>query len=230
MSAYQHIFFDLDHTLWDFDKNCAETICEMYDRHKLERFGFSAEAFHTEYRRINDQMWHDYHRKLITKDEIRAHRFNRTFEGLGLSPSVAPQGLDEEFLSICPTKSHLHSNALEVLEYLSPRYPMHIITNGFKETQEIKMKSSGIAHYFTEVVNSETIGYLKPDKRIFDHAITLAGGTHASSIMIGDDLYADVLGARDAGLVEVFYNPHKKPHSETIRHEIKNLVELKSIL
>jgi putative hydrolase of the HAD superfamily len=230
MNAYQHIFFDLDHTLWDFDKNCAETLQEMYERHNLSRFDFTAEAFHTEYRKINDQMWHDYHRKLITKDDIRAHRFNRTFENLGLNPSIAPKGLDEEFLSVCPTKSHLHPHALEVLEYLSPRYPMHIITNGFKETQDIKMKSSGIAHYFIEVVNSETIGYLKPDKRIFDHAITLAGGSHATSIMIGDDLFADVLGARDAGMSEVFYNPHKKPHNETILHEIHTLAELKAIL
>lgn len=230
MSNYQHIFFDLDHTLWDFDKNCAETLVEMYERHQLQHLGFDAETFHKEYRKVNDQMWLDYHHKRITKDDIRQHRFRLTFEGLGITAGKAPKGLDEEFLSICPTKSNLHPYSKEILEYLSPRYPLHIITNGFKETQAIKMKSSGIDIYFREVINSETIGYLKPDKRIFDHAINVTGGSHGTSIMIGDDLYADVLGARNAGLSEVFYNPHKKEHSETILHEIHTLEELKRIL
>lgn len=230
MKKYEHIFFDLDHTLWDFSSNCAETLQELYAMHRLENLDILLEDFIVTYRRINDKMWDDFHHGKATKEEIRNERFNRTFEALNLTRSDVPEGIDQQFVEICPTKSNVFPHTIDVLEYLSKRYEMHILTNGFSESQYIKVKSAGLDPYFQHLIHSEMSGHLKPDKRMFEYALNKANTKAQHSLMIGDDLFADVLGAKNAGLDQVFVNRHAKTHQEDITHEIDCLSRLKTFL
>jgi putative hydrolase of the HAD superfamily len=230
MKKYEHIFFDLDHTLWDFSTNCAETLSELYNEHRLQNLGISAEEFIVAYRTINDKMWADFHHGKTTKEEIRDKRFLYTFELLKLKSSDIPEGIDNQFLEICPTKSHVFPHTFDVLNYLSENYILHILTNGFSETQFIKVKSAKLDPYFEHVIHSEMSGHLKPDKRMFDYALNKANAKAQQSIMIGDDLFADVLGAKNAGIAQVFVNRNNEQHSETITHEVDCLSTLKTFL
>jgi len=230
MKKYEHIFFDLDHTLWDFSTNCAETLNELYAQHQLHRFNIPVSDFIVSYRQINDSMWDDLHRGKVTKEEIRNLRFARTFNLLGLQDSDLPEGMDEQFISICPTKSHVFPHTHEILDYLSQQYVLHILTNGFRETQLVKLKSAGLDHYFKEVIHADESGYMKPDQRMFDYALQTAGTLPHQCLMIGDDLYADVLGAKNAGIDHVFVNRYKIPHEEILTYEIDCLSTLKTFL
>jgi putative hydrolase of the HAD superfamily len=231
MQTYQTVFFDLDHTLWDFNLNCAETLQELYKIYDLEQFGFSIPDFQKTYRHINDSMWEGFHRNEVSKEELRTERFPRTFKLLGIESDKVPSQLDTHFIELCPTKPHVHPNSFEILEYLKNKgYSLHIITNGFSETQHIKMKYSGLEKYFDSLIHADHTGYKKPEPQIFEYALSTTNSTCETSIMIGDDLYADVLGAKKMGLGHVFYNHENKTHSEDIQFEIKNLIELKHIL
>lgn len=149
---------------------------------------------------------------------------------MGASEDMIPAGLDAEFIALCPTKGQLVRGAMELLLYLAPKYELHILSNGFKESQYIKMKCAGINTFFNKVVLAEECGWAKPDKAIFDFTLNQIGGNIFDSIMIGDDLNVDVLGAKHAGLDHVFLNRNNVMHEEIINHEIKNLVELMNIL
>lgn len=230
MSSYEHIFFDLDHTLWDFSANCAETLQELHAEHQLSRLGIEVENFITTYRKVNDGMWHDFHHGRIDKETIRTQRFIQTFALLGLATQDVPEKLDEQFIAICPTKKNLFPHTLDVLDYLAAKYPLHIITNGFSETQHIKMSSSGLTPYFQNLIHSDLSGHLKPDVRMFQFSLDHVGALAHHSIMIGDDLFADVLGAKHAGIDQVFINRHTEQHDENITHEITCLSDLKIIL
>ena len=228
---YQHIFFDLDHTLWDFNTNCRLTLDELFDNYNFSKLGFSKEKFFTQYKEINDQMWHGYHKGQITKEEIRSKRFEYTFEKLGAKKEHIPSTLENEFLALCPTKAQVFPYTFETLNYLiQKKYILHIITNGFKETQQIKLATSNLSDYFTFVIESDICGFMKPDKRIFDHALLLSGASAKESLMIGDDLGADIIGAKEAGIDQVFINRHDVKHTEIITHEIDCLKKLQGIL
>lgn len=231
MAVYKHIFFDLDHTIWDFNTNCRLTLNELYEKHGFEKHGFSKDRFYTVYKDINDRMWDSYHKGKLTKEDIRSKRFEHTFAQLDLDKSYIPAGLDDEFLAICPAKGQVFPYTHESLEYLlNKNYILHIITNGFKETQYIKLSTSGLSNYFTNVIESDVCGFMKPDKRIFDYALSLSNASSYESIMIGDDLHADIVGARQAGLDQIFINRHTISHTEIITHEIDCLSKLKEIL
>jgi putative hydrolase of the HAD superfamily len=231
MPAYKHILFDLDHTLWDFDKNCAETLQELYVLHNMSRFGFDANQFFLEYKILNTKMWREYNAGRITKKEIRDSRFELTFKALGLSDDMVPPDLSEQFLNICPTKSNVFPHAHQVLEYLSgKKYSLHILTNGFSEIQQLKINASKLGNYFCEIINSESCGYLKPDKKIFDYTLNKINAHNKECVMIGDDLEADIIGAKNAGIDHIFFNPNKDVHDEEVTHEISCLSELLNIL
>jgi putative hydrolase of the HAD superfamily len=231
MIEYKHIFFDLDHTLWDFNANCRLTLDELYDQYDFSKLGFSKDGFYRVYKDVNDQMWQGYHKGFVTKEEIRSKRFEYTFSQLGHDKSRVPQGLDNAFLALCPAKGQVFPFTHESLEYLRKKeYILHIITNGFKETQHIKLSTSGLAPYFTHVIESDVCGFMKPDKRIFDLALQLSNCSCRESIMIGDDLDADIVGARNAGLDQVFVNRHNFQHNEKVTHEIDCLSQLKELL
>ena len=231
MPTYSTVFFDLDHTLWDFNLNCAETLEELYDLYQLKQFGFSIPDFQKTYRYINDSMWDGYHKNIVTKEELRTERFPRTFKILGIAEDKVPQRLDQHFIELCPTKPHVHPNTFEILTYLKDKgYALHIITNGFSETQHVKMKHSGLESNFDELIHADHTGHKKPEARIFEYALEITNSKKETSIMIGDDLVADVLGAKNAGFGHVYYNRDRKSHSEQIQYEIINLIELKNIL
>lgn len=230
MSVYKHIFFDLDHTLWDFYRNSEETLLELYEFYDLGRLSlFSGEDLVKTYMGVNNEMWKNYNLGIIGKEDIRNKRFSLTFDILGMPAENRPEGFNEEYLRICPSKGHLIPYAQDVLTYLQPKYSLHVITNGFSETQIVKMNTSGLSAYFSNVI-SESCGYLKPHPHIFNHAIQIAGAGCHDCIMIGDDLFADVLGAREAGIDQVFFNRYNIIHEEKVTYEISCLSKLLTIL
>lgn len=228
---YRHIFFDLDHTIWDFDKNAEETLQELYVIHKLKDIGLtSADVFIETYTQNNHRLWREYHLGNITKETLREARFKQTFLDLGVHPDVIPHGFEDEYVKLCPTKTNLFPNAHETLEYLQGKYILHLISNGFKESQDIKINGTGIGKYFTHVIISEIAGANKPDPAIFQFAIDTAGTTRQDSLMIGDSLEADVLGALNFGMDAIFFNPFNTPKPDEVEIEISDLKELTLIL
>ncbi|PSR56790.1 noncanonical pyrimidine nucleotidase, YjjG family [Adhaeribacter arboris] len=231
LKTYKHLFFDLDHTLWDFEKNAEETIVVLYNQFDLAKFGkFSSTDFYKKYSYVNHRMWRLYHEGKITQQQLRTNRFEQTLLKLGLTPAQIPTGLPEAFTTLCPTKTAVFPYTYEVLRYLQKKYTLHIITNGFKDVQEIKMTSSNLHEYFQEVITSECVNCSKPDRKIFEYALSRANVKAAESLMIGDSLEADILGAKNAGMDQIYFNPGKKRHHQKVTYEISCLSELMRVL
>ena len=223
----QHIFFDLDHTLWDFDKNSALTFQKLFERHDIP---LSLKVFLEVYEPINLNYWKLYREEKIEKEVLRFSRLDDAFKALNLSiSSDLIRILSDEYITYLCTFNHLFEGTLEILEYLKPKYKLHIITNGFKEVQQGKLKNSGIATYFKTVTNSEIVGVKKPNRKIFDYALALANADIYASLMIGDNLEADILGAKNMGMDALCFNYHKAKIPEGII-AIKKLSELKQYL
>lgn len=230
MIRYKHIFFDLDHTLWDFDKNCAETLDELYHLYELGKYGVQVDRLIDEYQKVNHAIWQEYNLGNITKEVIRNKRFEITFSNLGLSSANIPPEIDNEFLKRCPARGNLFPHALDVLTYLQKKYDLHIITNGFEESQKIKIRTSGLEPFFNHVINSEVCGFSKPDRQIFEYALQKVNAECHECIMIGDDLEADIKGAQQMEMDHVLFNPHKRLHTTQVMHEINCLSELYTLL
>jgi YjjG family noncanonical pyrimidine nucleotidase len=227
LKTYKHIFFDLDHTLWDLERNAAETIGELLVSYNLdEKLKASTPGFIEEYNKINDSLWEEYRLGKIDRKTLRFERFRRVFQLFGLEDEQLAHDFGNAFVRDSPLKPHLIHGAKEVLEALSLSHTLHIITNGFAEAQVVKLKASGIGHYFTHVVNSEMAGFNKPDPRIFEYSLDLAKARKEDSIMIGDHLEADILGAKRAGIDQIYYNPSSKVHSEIVTYEVRQLQDL----
>ncbi len=228
---YKHLFFDLDHTLWDFDKNAEETLIELYEAYKLYSLGInSVDEFISVYTEYNHQLWRDYHNGIITKEDLRASRFKVTFEHFGVNELNIPNQFEIDYVNICPTKTNLFDSTHEVLSVLKGHYQLHIITNGFLESQTMKMERTNIRQYFQEIFISEVIGLYKPDKALFNHALEVVNANAMEVLMIGDSLEADVLGAKNAGIDQVYFNPFSHTHDHELTHEICHLKELLTIL
>jgi putative hydrolase of the HAD superfamily len=223
----KHLFFDLDHTIWDFDKNAEETLLELYQHYKLQELGLSsAQEFILNYTVNNHALWADYHLGKITKELLREERFKRTFIQMGIAPELIPHAFEEDYVRISPTKTNLFEGAKKVLDYLRSRYELHIISNGFKETTLTKMSGSGLNPYFKNVIISEDVGVNKPDKAVFQYALDKAEAKIQESIMIGDSLEADIYGAQNFGMQAIFFNPLKKEKPADVPWEIYHLEEL----
>lgn len=230
MAEYQHIFFDLDHTLWDFETNSRRTIEVLFEERGLSnKLGCDAHSFYEKYIEINDAKWALYRTGAITKERLRAERFVDTYAAFGYDDERGATEFERDYLATCPYQTALMEGAVETLTYLSENYHLNIITNGFHETQKIKLRESGLEGYFKNLICSDVVGVNKPDRRIFAEALRLSGARRKSSVMIGDNLATDVLGARDSGLSQVFYNPGKQKHKEKITFEISELSHLKKI-
>jgi len=231
LTKYKHIFFDLDHTLWDYDANATEALGDLYDKHDFQRLGlFDKGDLAKTFFEVNYGLWDLYNVGKIQRPDIRALRFKTIFEKLGASPAHMPENIEYEYIALAPTKEGMFENAYEVLDYLAEKYKLHVITNGFNDIQTTKMESAGLISYFDVIVTSETTAYRKPDKEIFELAMDLAQAPLAESIMIGDNLASDIAGAKNVGMDHVWFNPTKNTSDEPILHEIQNLIELKSIL
>lgn len=226
----KHLFFDLDHTLWDFNKNAEETLTELFKTYNFEKLGLSSsEAFIETYTKNNHQLWSLYHTGEITKDQLRARRFTNTFAELGLEPSLFPTQFEEDYINLCPQKTNLFPHTIEVLEYLQSKYILHLISNGFKKASETKVKTTGIAKYFSQIIISENIGVHKPHPEIFRHALQGADAKKEESIMIGDSIEADIRGALSFGIDAIFFNPNRVNKPEDVQHQIIGLKELLEI-
>lgn len=230
MKKYKHIFWDLDRTLWDFDKNSEEAIRDLYSKRKLQqKLGVPFSDFYAEYIQINHGLWAAYRKGEVTKDELRLRRFHHSMEKFEYSDSVFALSFNDDYVALCSSKSNLITHSLEVLDYLEPHYNMHVITNGFVEAQQVKINNSGLHKYFKQVIVSDGLGYRKPDKRIFDYAFEKSGATAENSIMIGDDYGPDVLGAKAMGMDQVYFTKELQKGEEAT-FVIGNLLELKNIL
>lgn len=223
----KHIFFDLDHTIWDFDRNAEETLLELYETYALKNLGINcAQEFISKYTENNHRLWAKYHLGQITKDTLRAERFSKTFTELGVLPAHIPHQFEDDYVQLSPQKTNLFEGAEKVLAYLQKKYHLHIISNGFKETTLTKMELSGLNPYFKNVIISEDVGVNKPDKAIFEYALDKAEAQLHESIMIGDSLEADIRGAQNFGMKAIFFNPHKATKPADVDWQINHLEEL----
>lgn len=231
MQQYRHIFFDLDRTLWDFDQNSYDALHEIIAENKLIDLGVEdANAFIGDYQRINEAYWMLYRKQKVDKETLRWIRFDGALKAHGIDDKALALRLAERYLQVSPLKTGLLPGTIDMLDYLADRYRLHIITNGFEEVQHIKLERSNLTRYFQVVVTSEKAGCKKPGSEIFAHACSESGASTADSIMIGDDLQTDILGAQTVGMDHVFFNPKSTPHEMEVTHEIKHLSELKTIL
>ena len=223
----KHIFFDLDHTIWDFDRNAEETLHELYLKYRLNELGLSSAAdFISTYTANNHRLWADYHLGKITKETLRAERFHKTFIELGIHPEKVPHQFENDYVQISPTKKNLFAGSEKVLTYLQKKYTLHIISNGFKETTLTKMHLSGLNPYFENVIISEDVGVNKPDKAIFEYALNKAAAQKQESIMIGDSIEADIRGAQAYGIKAIYFNPLKQEKPADVEWEVYHLEEL----
>lgn len=228
---YKHIFFDLDHTLWDFDKNAEETLQELYKTYELDELGVScADTFIATYTKNNHELWTSYHEGKISKDQLRQTRFKKTFLDLGVPPEIIPALFEDDYVRICPTKTNLFPHVHETLSYLEERYSLHLISNGFLESTQMKVDLCGLERYFKTVVISENVGFNKPDRAIFDFALKGAGAQKEESLMVGDSLEADIRGALSYGMSAIYFNPGDKPKPEDVEVQVTQLYELMNLL
>ncbi|HEY9117733.1 MAG TPA: YjjG family noncanonical pyrimidine nucleotidase [Roseivirga sp.] len=231
MSKYQHIFFDLDHTLWDYDANAAESLFELYEHYNFAKLGaFTKEELVAVFFEVNHGLWDLYNQHRIGRGDIRKRRFPQIFQKLRVALEHLPENLEQEYIALAPTKDKVFPHAEEILDYLAPKYEIHLITNGFDDIQTTKLQSSRLDKYFKQVVTSESSKSRKPNPRIFEVAFELTGASAYDSIMIGDNLDSDIAGAKRIEMDHVWFNPNRIATNVTIQHEISNLLELKSIL
>lgn len=231
MSSYKHLFFDLDHTLWDFDTNAKETLLEVYAFFELEAKGVSPFTdFYKHYLHHNEILWDRYHKGFITSDELKWKRMWRTMLEFKIGSEQLAKDMSVHFLERLPTKKKLFPHTIEILNYLTAKgYTLHLITNGFEKTQWSKINNSGLSHYFTHMITSEASNSLKPKKEIFEYALNKTGATLHESIMLGDNLDADIRGAINAGMDCVFVNHLKTNTDINATYIIHHLKELEQI-
>jgi putative hydrolase of the HAD superfamily len=219
------IFFDLDHTLWDFQKNSALTFDFLLKKYKIN---IDLNKFLNIYIPINFSYWKLYRDEKITKEFLRYNRLKSSFEKLNISLSddVINKIADDYVISL-PVNNFLIKDTILVLDYLRNKYRLHIITNGFTEVQNKKIVNSQIKKYFHSIIDSETVGVKKPNIKIFDYALKISGARSKNSLMIGDNLEADILGALNAGFHAIhFNNNNEAPHEHClILNELKSLLE-----
>jgi len=232
MSNYKFVFFDLDRTLWNFEKNSEITFKEIFDKYNLQNIFPDFNTFISKYKYHNENLWAKYRLGEIKKDELRDKRFLLTLSDFGVTDNHLAQNLGNDYINISPTKTELFPNTIEVLDYLFEKYKLAIITNGFKEVQYKKLHNCNLEKYFVKVVCSEDVGHQKPHQEIFHYALSSLNAKKADSIMIGDDYNVDIIGAEQYGMDSIFFNPNKinteNKTGKTI--EISELKELFNLL
>ena len=230
MKAYSSIFFDLDRTIWDFDASADDSFNRMFIKYGLEKLGVtSLIVFREHYERHTDLLWSWYRKGEILKEVLNIKRFEMTLADFGISDTLIAVGMSEDYVTVNPEKAFLFPGAIESLEYLSQKYPLHLITNGFQEVQEQKFRIAKLYLYFKTVTTSEEAGIKKPEPGIFNFAMEKANCTAEDSIYIGDDLAVDVNGALNVGMDQVYFNAEGKRHKEKVTFEIRCLKELMEI-
>jgi putative hydrolase of the HAD superfamily len=230
LKKYIHLFFDLDRTLWDFDRNANEALGDVFEKYSLHNYFSEAGDFIDTYHRHNEELWSQYRVGNLKKEILRSKRFELTLREKQLEDPALARRIGDEYLELSVLKTRLFPYAIEILEYLKPKYRLYIITNGFRETQLKKLKNCGLDVYFEKVFTSETIGFNKPDIRIFQWAVNSLNAKKHDCLMIGDDNEVDIAGAESYGIDSVYFNPGKIPGSAVPTYEIMDLRELERIL
>lgn len=227
---YQHLFFDLDDTLWNFSHNISLTLENLYNQ-----FGYVSpekpfSLFLQTYKEINKTRWKEYQNKLLTKEQLNIVRFADTFQALNIGNSLDSKRFGDLFLERVPYQKTVVDGAFEVLNFLKNKAGIHIITNGFSELQYIKLRESGLDKYIDTITVSEHTGWQKPNKAIFEYAFAQSGATPENSLMIGDDYEADILGGMNIGMHTAHLNPHGHKYDMQATYTIAQLPELIPLL
>lgn len=212
MKRYRHLFFDLDHTLWDFRTNSRETLRELHaDLGLLEHGVKDVGEFIETYEEVNADLWSKYEAGQIEKAVLRVLRFRNTLVRFGVRNDRLTTTLGHEYITRCPRRAALSPGVPELLELARKEHRIHIITNGFEEVQHVKVASSGLAPYIDVLLTSEQAGAGKPDPRIFHLAMRKAGAAAEDSLMIGDSAGNDMAGARGVGMDHAHYTAEDAP-------------------
>jgi putative hydrolase of the HAD superfamily len=228
---YSTVFIDLDDTIWDFHANARLSLEQMFFERKLNQYFESFDEFFTIYAKRNIELWEAYGKGEITKEFLMSERFRYPLAKMGVDDNQLAEEIGHQYLEILPTQKTLMPDAREVLDYLKKKYSLTLISNGFTEVQYKKIDSCGIRHYFDYIVLSEEAGALKPDKKIFEYALQLNHAEAKNAIMIGDSYEADIRGAINAGIDQVFFPLHHQfKENQTATFIIANLKELMNIL
>jgi len=230
--AYKDLFFDLDHTLWDFETNSKETIQELYTTHRLVDLGIvDFDRFYSTYSAHNHRLWDRYTKGFIKQEELRWKRVYLSLLDFKVANEPLAKEMSQAYLEILPNKKHLFPYTIEILEYLKQKdYKMHLITNGFESVQFKKIKNSGLQDYFIEVITSEASNSLKPQKEIFEYALKNTNASVEESIMIGDNESADIQGGINIGMDTIFVNHIQVVPTVPATYTITHLKELENIL
>lgn len=228
----RHIFFDLDNTLWDHNKNARLTLEELFEDHKIqESFAIPFNDFYEVYHEINEDLWIKIRDGIIDKDYLRKHRFYDTFLKFNLDDFELSQTFEYQFLDEIVKYNELVPSSLDILEYLKKKgYTIHIISNGFRDVTHRKVEESGIKAYITTITSADDVGVRKPNPKVFNYAINLAKATKQESIIIGDDWVADIKGAKDFGIDAIYFNPLNEFSVASEITTIKKLEELSQYL
>lgn len=227
----KHLFFDLDRTLWDFEKNSETALNILFDEFELGKQIRSFRTFHTTYKKINAELWFQYAKGEVTKEDLRTKRFERTLINFNVDNKELAKKMGDGYIEISPYQTNLFPNAIETLDSLKrDDFKLHIITNGFKEVQFIKLENSGLIDFFDVILCSEEVGKTKPNPEVFQFALDKANASKKESLMIGDDYHADIIGAEKFGIQSILFDPENK-HKEG-RHDwkVKHLKEIPELI
>jgi HAD superfamily (subfamily IA) hydrolase, TIGR02254 len=231
MKKYKHLFFDLDRTLWDFDASAEVAFEKIFNLHHLKELGIpNAHEFHETYQPMNEQLWVLYRNEEITKEELNRKRFVLPLEKYGIHDTSLANKLSLDYVYYSPRIVRLISGTMDLLEYLKPKYHMHLITNGFQEVQATKLQGSGLAPFFETLTVSEEVGVKKPNPEIFFYALNKANAHVEESIMIGDEMDVDIVGAQAAGMDQIFFNTKCSNTNNYCTFEVNSLEAIKKIL
>jgi putative hydrolase of the HAD superfamily len=231
MKQYKHIFFDLDRTLWDFDAAAEVAFERIYEKYNLKSLGIpTAHEFHEVYHPLNERLWELYREDKITKEDSNRTRFVLPLEHYGIHDTELADHLSEDYVYWSPRIVRLVPGTMELLDYLKPKYHLHLITNGFQEVQHIKLSGSGLELYFETLTVSEEVGVKKPNPEIFQYALRKAHATVEESVMIGDEMAVDIDGARAIGMDTVFLNLKSGKVEGKSTFEVHDLLKIRELL
>lgn len=231
MQRYKNLFIDLDDTIYDFSSASREAFMETYELLHYDRFFDSFNHYYSIYEPYNLELWHIYGEGKITKEELNKRRYSYPLEVVGIKDQELADTFCREALGRIPTKNRLIDGAIELLEYLRPKYNMYILSNGFKELQSHKMRTAGIDKYFDALILSEDIGVNKPNRELYEYALEKTGSKLEESIMIGDMFETDIVGAANIGMKQIYFNAKKKEsHTFAPTYMVTELLQIKDIL
>lgn len=228
---YRNLFIDLDDTLWDTYHNNKECLEEVYNDYGFNRFYPSFGAFFDTYFPNNVKLWDQYRKGVIDKPTLILERFLFVLRPFGITDPAYVLALNDDFLQRTTTKTRVVPGTMELLEYLRPKYRLYILSNGFREVQDKKLRNAGLAPYFKKMILSEDAGINKPHKGIFDFALINTNSRRAETLMIGDSWEADIEGAYRSKIDQLWFNPtNLPPQGFTPTYTVKALEEIKNIL